>query len=60
MYRFVEPPVLRMSEVVEDSTCKIPLIFVLSTGVVSSIYKHSLVLLYCSISLLLRTPLMHC
>ncbi|CAI8007748.1 Dynein heavy chain 2, axonemal [Geodia barretti] len=31
--KFVEPPVLRMSEVVEDSTCKIPLIFVLSTGV---------------------------
>ena len=34
--RFVEPPVLRMSEVVEDSTCKIPLIFVLSSGVVSN------------------------
>ena len=36
--RFVEPPVLRMSEVVEDSTCKIPLIFVLSPGVVSYMY----------------------
>ena len=31
--RFVEPPVLDMSAVVEDSTCRSPLIFVLSTGV---------------------------
>ena len=39
--RFVEPPVLRMSEVVEDSTCKIPLIFVLSSGVVRAFSLHS-------------------
>jgi dynein heavy chain len=33
--RFVEPPVLNMAQVVDDSTCRIPLIFVLSPGVVS-------------------------
>ena len=32
--KFVEPPVLNMAAVVEDSTCRIPLIFVLSPGVV--------------------------
>ncbi len=32
--KFVEPPVLNMAQVVEDSTCRTPLIFVLSTGVV--------------------------
>ncbi|XP_070711337.1 dynein axonemal heavy chain 2 [Pempheris klunzingeri] len=31
--RFVEPPVLDMKTVVEESTCKTPLIFVLSPGV---------------------------
>ena len=35
--RFVEPPVLNMAQVVDDSTCRIPLIFVLSPGVVSVI-----------------------
>ncbi|XP_076454460.1 dynein axonemal heavy chain 2-like [Babylonia areolata] len=30
---FVEPPVLNMDQVVEDSTCRTPLIFVLSPGV---------------------------
>ena len=34
LYRFVEPPVLDMSSVVEDSTTRSPLIFVLSPGVV--------------------------
>ena len=33
--RFVEPPVLNMSAVIEDSSPKTPLIFVLSSGVVS-------------------------
>jgi len=33
--KFVEPPVLDMRAVFEDSTCKTPLIFVLSPGVVS-------------------------
>jgi hypothetical protein len=33
--RFVEPPVLDMQAVVEDSTTRTPLIFVLSAGVVS-------------------------
>ena len=33
--KFVEPPVLDMKQVVEDSTTKSPLIFVLSPGVVS-------------------------
>ena len=33
--KFVEPPVLDMKQVLDDSTCKIPLIFVLSPGVVS-------------------------
>ena len=33
--RFTEPPVLNMAQVVDDSTCSIPLIFVLSAGVVS-------------------------
>ena len=36
IYRFVEPPVLNMAQVVDDSTCRIPLIFVLSPGVVST------------------------
>ena len=34
LYRFVEPPVLNMAQVVDDSNCSIPLIFVLSSGVV--------------------------
>ena len=33
---FVEPPVLNMVQVLEDSTCRTPLIFVLSAGVVGS------------------------
>jgi len=33
--KFTEPPVLNMAAAVEDSTCRIPLIFVLSPGVVS-------------------------
>jgi dynein heavy chain, axonemal len=33
--KFVEPPVLDMKAVYEDSTCRTPLIFVLSPGVVS-------------------------
>ena len=33
--KFVEPPVLDMQSVVEDSTTRTPLIFVLSPGVVS-------------------------
>ena len=32
--KFVEPPVLDMQQVVEDSTTRTPLIFVLSAGVV--------------------------
>ncbi|XP_025080372.1 dynein heavy chain 2, axonemal-like isoform X3 [Pomacea canaliculata] len=31
--KFTEPPVLNMQQVLEDSTCKTPLIFVLSPGV---------------------------
>ena len=34
--KFVEPPVLNMASVVEDSSCRTPLIFVLSPGVVSN------------------------
>jgi dynein heavy chain len=33
--KFVEPPVLDMKAVYDDSTCRTPLIFVLSPGVVS-------------------------
>ena len=33
--KFVEPPVLDLRQVVDDSTAKTPLIFVLSPGVVS-------------------------
>jgi formaldehyde-activating enzyme involved in methanogenesis len=44
---FVEPPVLSMVQVVEDSNCHTPLIFVLSPGVV----RHPTITLYC------RTPL---
>ena len=33
-FRFVEPPVLDMAAVVEDSSTRTPLIFVLSPGVV--------------------------
>ena len=33
--KFTEPPVLDMQQVVEDSTTRTPLIFVLSPGVVS-------------------------
>lgn len=35
--KFVEPPVLDMQQVVEDSTTRTPLIFVLSPGVVGLI-----------------------
>lgn len=35
--KFVEPPVLDMKSVVDDSNCKTPLIFVLSPGVVSTL-----------------------
>lgn len=38
--RFTEPPVLNMAQVVDDSTCSIPLIFVLSAGVVSAHLIH--------------------
>ena len=31
---FTDPPVLNMSSVLEDSSCRVPLIFVLSPGVV--------------------------
>ena len=33
--KFIEPPVLELKQVVDDSTTKTPLIFVLSPGVVS-------------------------
>jgi dynein heavy chain len=33
--KFVEPPVLDMKAVYDDSSCRSPLIFVLSPGVVS-------------------------
>ena len=36
--KFVEPPVLDMQQVVEDSTTRSPLIFVLSAGVVSTFF----------------------
>jgi len=46
--KFIEPPVLDLRQVVDDSTAKTPLIFVLSPGVVSvlpvlchsSLYSH--------------------
>ena len=31
---FTDPPVLNMASVLEDSSCRVPLIFVLSPGVV--------------------------
>ena len=37
LLRFTEPPVLDMRSVVDDSTTRSPLIFVLSPGVVSSV-----------------------
>lgn len=37
--KFVEPPVLDMKSVVDDSNSRTPLIFVLSPGVVSSVEK---------------------
>lgn len=37
--KFVEPPVLNMAQVVEASTCRTPLIFVLSPGVVSAAWR---------------------
>ena len=40
-FRFVEPPVLDMASVVEDSSTRTPLIFVLSPGVVSRILPES-------------------
>ena len=38
--KFVEPPVLDMQQVVEDSSTHTPLIFVLSPGVVSCLSCH--------------------
>ena len=38
--KFVEPPVLDMQQVVEDSTTRTPLIFVLSAGVVCHVYDN--------------------
>lgn len=38
-FRFVEPPVLDMAAVVEDSSTRTPLIFVLSPGVVGFYLK---------------------
>lgn len=40
-FRFVEPPVLDMAAVVEDSSTRTPLIFVLSPGVVGFIQKRA-------------------
>lgn len=40
-FRFVEPPVLDMASVVEDSSTRTPLIFVLSPGVVSHVLHES-------------------
>jgi dynein heavy chain len=37
--KYVEPPVLDMKAVFDDSTCRIPLIFVLSPGVVSFLFQ---------------------
>ena len=34
-HEFTDPPVLNMASVLEDSSCRVPLIFVLSPGVVS-------------------------
>ena len=39
--KFVEPPVLDMKSVVDDSNCRTPLIFVLSPGVVSPMHLLS-------------------
>lgn len=33
-HEFTDPPVLNMASVLEDSSCRVPLIFVLSPGVV--------------------------
>ena len=41
--KFVEPPVLDMNAVVEDSTTRTPLIFVLSSGVVRVLMMHTAV-----------------
>ena len=45
--RFVEPPVLDMQQVVDDSTTKTPLIFVLSPGVVCVQLSLSLIFVLC-------------
>lgn len=52
--RFVEPPVLNMPQVVDDSTCRIPLIFVLSTGVVR---QHDCVLYYMYLHMCIHVPM---
>ena len=39
--KFTDPPVLDMAQVIEDSSCKSPLIFVLSPGVVGLFVKLS-------------------
>ena len=41
-FRFVEPPVLDMAAVVEDSSTRTPLIFVLSPGVVGFIKNEQI------------------
>ena len=48
--QYVEPPVLDIQQVVDDSSTKTPLIFVLSPGVVSVIVIDIAVLVICVIS----------
>ena len=43
--RFVEPPVLDMKSVLDDSSTKTPLIFVLSPGVVSNLFLFHFIFL---------------
>ena len=47
--KFVEPPVLDMKQVVGDSTTRSPLIFVLSTGVVSLLLLFGMLFLYAKV-----------
>ena len=71
--KFIEPPVLDLRQVVDDSTAKTPLIFVLSPGVVSvlpvschsSLYSHlewSVSYLCCDLAIVTVSikPLMSC
>ena len=48
----MEPPVLDMAAVVEDSSTRTPLIFVLSPGVVSLFAKANIVSLHVSLCVL--------